>query len=222
MTSLNERFLTFLDDEKPVPDRRPVQGTLAIVGGILTLALCVGIALLWSKLYASPLFPLGLWLIGWGAAQLFQTQRERGLSVRVREIAAQGQRVNGYLIRASDALYRPGSKKHHCQVLISFQPEVSGDREYMQYLSQRWAEQTMRREHPIRYRRQKLPLALTDGSPVYCCDLFVHPGLLSSGYLTSAILPCVAEFGDRGGIELVPYWLLFPYVESPLGQRQQV
>ncbi|WP_395141240.1 hypothetical protein [Armatimonas sp.] len=222
MISLNERFLMFLDDEKPVLDRRPLQGALAIAGGILTLALCVSIALLWSKLYASPLFPLGLWLMGWGVAQFFQIQRERRLSVRVREIAAQGQRVNGYLIRASDALYRPSSKKHHCQVLISFQPEVSGDREYMQYLAQRWAEQTTRREHPVRYRRQKLPLALTDGSPVYCCDLSVHPGFLSSGYLTSTILPCVAEFGDKGGIELVPYWLLFPYVESPLSQRQRV
>lgn len=222
MTSLNERFLMFLDGEKPVQDRRPLWGLAGIIVGFLTLALGGGVVLFGSKVYAAPLFPMGLWLICWGIRLLYQARCDGKHSKRVREIIVQGQRVNGYLVRASDALYRPGSTVQPCQVLISFQPEVAGDREYMQHLAQRWAEQTSSRERRLRSRRRKLPLSLTDGSPVYCCDLFVHPSLLASGYLTSSILPCLAEFGDEGGIELVPYWLLFPYVESSLGQRQRV
>ncbi|MBB6052516.1 hypothetical protein [Armatimonas rosea] len=222
MNNLNDRFLTFLDDEKHVPDRRPVWGMLAIVGGLLTLLLGVATALLWRRLFAAPLFPLGIWLGCWGCWQLLTRQRDRWLARRVREIAETGQRVNGYLVRASDSLYRPGSQAQPCQVLISFQNEVASDAEYMQYLAQRWAEKTPSRERRRRYRRVKLPHSLTDGSTVYCCDLFVHPGLLASGYLTSSVLPCLAEPGDQGGLELVPYWLLFPYVEVPQGQRQRL
>ena len=219
MTSLNERFLTFLEEEKPVEDRRSARGVVALLGGIFVLTLCVALAQLWRKLVAAPFLPVALWLMGWGLWQFMMVRRARWHALRVREIVVQGQRVNGFLVRASDGLYRPGSTVQHCQVLISFQPEVSGDREYMQHLAQRWAEQTSSREPRPLYRRRPLPLSLTDGSPVYCCDLFVHPGLLASGYLTSNVLPCIAELGEDGGIELVPYWLLFPYVESPLSQQ---
>lgn len=222
MQSLNDRFLTFLDTEKPVQDRRPLRGLLGIVSGLLALALGVIVALLWRKLFAAPFFPLGLWLIAWGGWQWVARSRDRWLARRVYEIVENGQRVNGYLVRASDALYRPGSRPQPCQVLISFQNEVAGDREYMQHLAQRWAEQTTTAKRYGRYRRTQLPFNLTDGSTIYCCDLYVHPGLLSSGYLTGSVLPCLAEFGDTGGIELVPYWLLFPYVETPLHQRQRV
>ena len=222
MTSLNERFVAYLDDAKPLVDNRPQRGMASIVAGILTLGIAVALALLWRKLAAAPFFPLGLWLITWGTWQFYAVRRDQALAQRVREIAERGQRVNGYLVRASDALYRHGSRVQPCQVLISFQPEVSGDKDYMLHLAQRWAEQTRDRDRKARYRRRKLPLNLTDGSEVYCCDLFLHPGMLSSGYLTSMVLPCIAEFGDQGGIELIPYWLLFPYVESPLSQGQHV
>jgi hypothetical protein len=222
MHSLNDHFLEFLDEEKSVPDYRPLRGTLALVSGVLLLALGVAVALLWRRLIAAPLFPLGFWLLLWGSWQFLTRNRDRWLARRVREIAESGERVNGYLVRAPDSLYRPGSRPQPCQVLMSFQNEVAGDREYMQHLAQRWAEATHGRERKTRYRRTKLPLALTDGSTVYCCDLFVHPGLLTAGYLTGSVLPCIAEFGDEGGIELIPYWLLFPYLESPLGQRQRV
>jgi hypothetical protein len=222
MTSLNERFLAFLDDEKPVADLRPRRGALGILGGLLLIVAGVAVAQLWRRMFAAPLFPLGVWLLSWGISQLIQTRRERKQAARVRQIVTHGERATGFLVRASDALYRPGSKVQSCQVLISFQPEVAGDREYMLHLAKRWAEQTSSRERQSRGRRRKLPLSLTDGSTVYCCDLFIHPGLLASSYLTGSVLPCVAEPGDEGGIELVPYWLLFPYVESPLGQRQRV
>lgn len=222
MTSLNERFVTFLENEKAAPDSRPRRGALALTLGLLTLLCSVLISLSWRRLYGAPLAPLGLWLIGWGGAQLWLRRRDRQLAVRVREVAAHGHRVNAYVVHAPDALYRPGSRVQSCQVLISFQPEVGGDREYMQYLAHRWADQTRERQRPVRYRRRALPLELTDGSTVYCCDLFVHPGLLSSGYLSSSLLPCLAQEGETGGIELVPYWLLFPYITSAQGEGQRV
>ncbi len=222
MTSLNERFVAFLDDTKPAVDKRGLWGTLGIVVGVLILGLALGFALLWHKLLAAPFLPLGLWLVGWGTWQFIDIRRDRAYARRLREIAQQGQRINGYLVRASDSLYHTGSRVQPCQVLISFQPEVSGDKDYMLHLAQRWAEQTRDRDRKVRYRRRKLPLSLTDGSDVYCCDLFIHPGMLSSGYLTGMVLPCIAEFGDQGGIELIPYWLLFPYVESSLSQSQHV
>jgi hypothetical protein len=222
MTSLTERFTAYLDDAKPITDNRPTRGIVGIVAGILTLGVAVVLAYYWRRLVAAPFFPLGLWLMGWGVWQLVSVRRDQRLAATVRRIVERGQRVNAYVVRAHDSLYRPGSHVQPCQVLISFQPEVSGDKDYMLHLAQRWAEQTRDRDWKVRYRRHQLPLTLTDGSEVYCCDLFLHPGMLSSGYLTSMVLPCVAEYGEQAGIELIPYWLLFPYVESPLSQRQWV
>ena len=222
MTSLNDRFVAYLDDAKPLIENRPRRGIASIVAGIVTLGIAVALALLWRKLVSAPFFPLGAWLIAWGAWQFVAVKQDKALAQRVREIAERGQRVNGYLVRAHDSLYRPGSRVQPCQVLISFQPEVSSDKDYMVHLAQRWAEQTRDRDRKVRYRRHKLPLTLTDGSEIYCCDLFIHPGMLSSGYLTGTMLPCIAEYGDQGGIELVPYWLLFPYVTNPISQGQHV
>ena len=222
MTNLNERFVTFLANEKAVLDPRPRKGVLGISVGILLLAMCVLLCTFWRRLFGAPLLPIGLWLIGWGALQLRLHQRDRHLGQRVHAIASQGHRVNAYLVHAPDALYRPGSRVQSCRVLISFQPEVAGDREYMQHLAIRWSEATKERERRVRYRRRQLPLELTDGSLVYCCDLFVHPGLLAAGYLTSSLLPCLAMEGERGGIELIPYWLLFPYITTAQGEGQRV
>ena len=222
MTSLNERFVTFLSNEKAVLDPRPRKGALGICFGVFVLCLSVLLYCFWRRLFGAPLFPVGLWLVGWGATQLWLRRRDRQLAVRVHEIASHGHRVNAYLVHAPDALYKPGSRIQACKVLISFQPEVGGDREYMQYLANQWASSTKEHERGKRDRRRQLPLVLTDGSTVYCCDLYVHPGLLAAGYLTSSILPCLAEEGDSGGIELIPYWLLFPYVATAQGEGQRV
>lgn len=222
MTSLNERFVTFLANEKLVPDPRPRNGALGIVFGVLVLTAALLLYCFWRRLFGAPLFPVGLWLVGWGVTQLWLRQRDRHLASRVHEIASHGHRVNAYVVHAPDALYKPGSRIQSCQVLISFQPEVGGDREYMQYLANQWACSTKENERRKRDRRKQLPLTMTDGSLVYCCDLFIHPGLLSAGYLTSSMLPCLAEKGENGGIELIPYWLLFPYVATAHGESQRV
>jgi len=215
MTRLNEQFLTFLETGKAVADPRPRRGRIALLAGGALVAVASFLCVSGPFFVGLALIPLALWLMVWGAAQYALAHQAQQRAVRVRQVGQHGKRVAGYLVRAHEDLYRPGSRVLPCQVLISFQPEVSGDRDYMHHLAQRWAEQTTDHERPVRYRRRRLPLALTDGSTVYCCDLFVPPALLTSGYLTGTVLPCLAEEGESGGIELVPYWLLFPYSTAP-------
>lgn len=211
MTSLNERFLAFLEEGTAPPPSRSWRGPLAVVAGALLLGTAFVVASNVRRLYAAPLFSLGAWMLLRGLYSMVRTVLQKRLAERVRQTVARGQRVNAFIVRAPDGLYRPGSIVRPCQVLISFQPEVSGDRKYMEYLCRRWAGQIRDREGYRRNRRARLPRRLTDGSTVYCCDLYIHPALLASGYLTSSVLPCIAEEGAQGGIELVPYWLLFPY-----------
>lgn len=215
MTSLNQRYLTFLDTGKISVDPRPTRGRVALVLGALVLSIASFLCAEGPLLVGVALLPLALWGMGWGIGQFVQVAQARRLAEQVRWIGEAGERVTGYIVRAHEGLYRPGSRVLSCQVLLSFQPEVARDRDYMHHLAQRWAEQTSDRERPVRYRRRRLPLSITDGSTIYCCDLFISPALLTSGYLTGSMLPCLAEPGESGGIELVPYWLLFPYSTTP-------
>ena len=219
MTSLNQRYLEFLDQGKTPHDPRPRRGRIMAVASSTLLVFASLLCAYGPFLLGIALIPMALWGIGWGVAQYIQAAQSRQRALRVRALAEQGHRVTGFVVRAHEGLYRPGSKGLPCQVLVRFQPEVSGDRDYMHHLAQRWAERSSPRERFLPYRRQRLPLSLTDGSTVYCCDLFVPPALLASGYLTTTTLPCLAEEGERGGIELIPYWLLFPYAQASVGHR---
>jgi hypothetical protein len=222
MSSLNERFLEFLAEGKALPAPRPWRGVLALLIGALLFLAALFIATNHRRLFAAPLFPMSLWFFSRGVLALFRMALTQSLAQRTRRVAENGQRLSAYLVRSHDALYRPGSEVRPCQVLISFQPEVGGDQEYMRHLARRWAGTIRSSERYKRSRRVRLPHKLTDGSVVYCCDLFVHPGLIATNYLTGQILPVLAEDGERGGIELVPYWLLFPYIELNIGDRQSV
>src|SRR5439155_8757202 len=57
----------------------------------------------------------------------------------------------------------------------------------------------------VPYRRVRLPANLTDGRVVYAADLWIRRRYLPGGFLSDERrLPCIAEPGDEGAIEMLP------------------
>ncbi|MBC8135129.1 MAG: hypothetical protein H8F28_04475 [Fibrella sp.] len=169
----------------------------------------------------------GLLLIGRALLLMHTMVRRAQLYGRRKQIARKGELVKGYVVHCASALLRPGPEAAlPCRVLFSFQSEVGADIRYMRYLSTRVAEmkdKLPRGDMDKQYiaalasettasanRRYLLPLSFTDGSAVYLADLFVSRAHLPGGYLHSDALPCLAEPGPTGGIEMMPEWLLDP------------
>jgi hypothetical protein len=58
------------------------------------------------------------------------------------------------------------------------------------------------------HRRYTLPAHLTAGRSIYAADVWIHRPFLQDGYFSeqqSRFLPCLAESGSMGGIELIPH-----------------
>jgi hypothetical protein len=60
-------------------------------------------------------------------------------------------------------------------------------------------------ERFVRDRRRRLPGSMTDGRPIFLCDLLAHRPFLRGGVLADTPLRCVAEAGPTGRIELCPF-----------------
>lgn len=215
MEPLRQRFLTYLDERDALPEQHP-SGPLAV--GVLVLlvaaALFLAVSFPYHQLLAAPLVPLGvLWLFQ-GALRLWQLRDSKQLRAGVRRVVTQGEPVAAYMVRADERLKRPGKEKRSCIALITFEPDAARDAEWLQHLAQKAAETLPRRIRFDRYRRQRLPDNRTDGYAVYLVDLEVMPSYLENGYLTGTPLPCLAEPGEIGGIELIPHWLIFPIGDS--------
>jgi hypothetical protein len=211
MEPLRQRFLTYLEERDALPRPYP-SGPLAV--GILVL--CVALALFlavsfpYHRLLAAPLVPLGaLWLLQ-GILGLWQTREAQRLQAGVRHVVESGMPVAAYLIRADERLKHPGTETHGCFALITFEADAARDSEWLLHLARNAEDLLPRRRKLTRYRRQRLPERRTDGYAVYLVDLEVAPVYLAGGYLAGAPLPCMAEPGETGGVELIPHWLIFP------------
>lgn len=145
-----------------------------------------------------------------GIALLRQDYRKRS------HIAANWRPVSAVLVQANPGLFRSGLLDLPCLVVFSFEDL---DYEILNRISERVAalknggqtEQERAEIAPllappaVRSRRKALPLSLTDGRTVYVADLFVNRRYLEKGYLTHRTLPCFAEPGVEGGLDMMPY-----------------
>ena len=220
--TLNARFVQYLD--RLYPARALWHSRLyALVGAGLSLGLVAGGVALGSPAFAwlvLPILAAAAVRLVWDGRQIRNTQERL---TRQRQIAASGMPVTGYLVEADETLLSPGADDLPCLVLFSFQPEVGNDLGYMGYIARRV--QSLKGTFPAdpdsqyvasltapippeMHRRRPLPPSFTDGSTVYCADLWVRRAYLKTGCLTSTRLPCLAEASEGGGIELIPVWLL--------------
>jgi hypothetical protein len=235
--SLNERFVAYLDQLYAPRDHRRryilaglCLGTIIVVA-VLALALVRDVQAIW------PILPLGVLLIGRAIAGLQNFRSTRHRFERLRTVVRRGLPVTGYLVQANATLFKPGGETLPCLVLFSFQPEVEGDADYMRHLADRiyalknttpsdtdgrYIAGLTTDERAVPYRRRRLPYSFTDGSTIYCADLWVKRAYLPGGYLRTNALPCLAEPGETGGIELVPAWLLTETEEMALPDRRPV
>ena len=130
--------------------------------------------------------------------------------------------VLAVLVQANQGLFRTGLLDLPCLVLFTFEPleyaALNDLAERMGALKN--TEQTdadlqavaamVTQEAAVRYRRRPLPVSFTGGPTVYAADLFIVRRYLELGYLTHRLLPCFAEPGTTGGLELMPWQVASP------------
>lgn len=224
VANLNARFLEHLEDTRPQNAGKRRAALLGFASGIAMLIGALAAALSRDFLLAWPLLPVGLVLAirGWRSLQRLHAVEKRFAGLLT--IGLRGVPVTGYLVQANEALFQPGTETSlPALVLFSFQPEVDGDVGYMSSLARRvyrlkntqfpdadssYVASLTTNEQAVPYRRRALPLSFTDGSTIYCADLWIQRSDLRGGCLTASQLPCLAEPGESGGIELVPAFLL--------------
>jgi hypothetical protein len=181
--------------------------------------------------------PVALIVLFHGARAVRRHSNSRADADELRSVIRKGVPVTGYIVWAHEGLYKEGVDALPCRVLFSTDNMLESDVDYMRHLARnvfalsdkghddnemRQVARLSTDTHYVRYRRQRLPLTLTDGSPVYCADLWVPRAYLPEGYLMTDMLPCLAEPGPVGGMELVPYWLLSaPTAIAPPRRRPQ-
>jgi hypothetical protein len=139
---------------------------------------------------------------------------------RMRERDAR--RVDAQLVQANSALFSPGEEGYPCLVLITFDrhaprelleevAELMGDVKNtkpadpdLRVLADIVTDETYHYHH-----RDSLPLSVTEGYELFAAGLWLHRPFLRHGYIrgqSTRVLPCLAEPGPTGGIELLPYF----------------
>lgn len=219
-TSVNARFLAYLQQVyAPRDPRRLSVMTASIIAAALLLALAA-LALIKEVHAVWPLLPLGVALVVRGALALHRRLGTRHRLIRVRDVIESGVPVTGYLVQANSALFCPGTDNLSCLALFSLQPEVGEDAHYMRHLAARvysykntepltgegrYLASLTSDAEPVLYRRRMLPFSLTDGSTVFCADVWVNRAYIKNGYLSDDTLPLLAA--PTEGVELIPWWL---------------
>jgi hypothetical protein len=232
---LNERYAAYLDQlYAPRGHRRWYVFAGLTLGALILIGVLV-LALLFEMHAAWPFLPLGLVLVGRGIIALQGIRQARQQFQHLRNVVKNGVPVTAYVVQAHEGLLKPGGGPLPCLVLFSFQQEVESDSEYMRYLAERLFSykgtapddaasrhlaSLVTDEQPIPYRRRRLPHAFTDGSTIYCADLWVKRTYLKGGYIRGTTLPCLAEPGEVGGLELIPAWLLTASEEMEIAERR--
>lgn len=155
-----------------------------------------------------------------GPAEADYQQVRRILEQQIAEVAQRGTRVIGALVQANMALYDPGPEDLPCLVLISFEPQFQQHPEWLSELALHiysfkgreftnpeaaYVSSLTTDEIAERHRRRRLPDSFTRGACVYAADLWIYRSFLPRGFVLShERLPCVAEPGEQGRIELLP------------------
>jgi hypothetical protein len=221
---VNRRFAAHLDHVQAQNARRQRRfwGIVALGTAGFGTAITIG---WWNELPYLCLALLGA-AAGFGGRAAFLYRGYRAQSrrdARLRALVQNGTVVDAYLIQACSALFRPQDEALPSLVLFTFQPEVAAEPEYLRHLARRvFSLKSTRQpdvdgrfvagltteERGVPGRRRQLPLSFTDGSVIYCADLWVQPAHLKGGCLEGNVLHCIAEPGATGGVELVPWWLL--------------
>lgn len=221
---LNARFAAHLDKTLTLPTRRRI-----VLTGLGTAAACLFALLslyigLVNQSRTADLFLVGVVATFYAGRELVQALAAQKNQELMRCVVQNGVPVTAYLVQANQLLFSPGRfASLPCLVLFSFQPEVAGDADYMAALAQKvfrykntkqagTDEQTIAHlttdERAVFYRRRKLPFSFTDGSTVYCADLWIKRAYVPGGFLQSRQIMCLAEPGEPGGLEQVPSFLL--------------
>lgn len=193
------------------------------LGCMAILTLLYLVLLIWFKeSMTSSAYPLSLPLIVAGWQYGVRKQRyHMKLS-----LAQTGVPVWVTLIQANEALFRKGAKGQvlPCLVVLAFDPRLEQNEEWIFTLARRItalqrfptpappdlaAVTSIVKANENRaefHRRQRLPPSFTGvASPVYAADLFIKRADLPAGMLTQARLPCIAQPGESGMIELLPW-----------------
>jgi hypothetical protein len=144
------------------------------------------------------------------------TERARA---RLRKVEQDGGvDVPGAVVLAHRGLYDAGEDDLPARVLVSFHRDADDGylRELARYIGtlkgtspqgrmKRDLAKLVDDERAVRYRRKELPLAATDGVPVYACDVWVHRPFLRKTCLSNRIVPCLAVRGLKGACEVLPH-----------------
>ena len=80
-----------------------------------------------------------------------------------------------------------------------------------------WCQQLMGDLKFTLNRRRKVPSTLTNGIPVYACDLWIMSNFLKSGTVSHPVIPCMAEPGRHGRINVMPWWIALDEPAPTLG-----
>jgi hypothetical protein len=219
--ALRQRYGAYIADQTRTPFLKRYGQEATMIFMVVGLTICVLLERTNTRLL---LLPGGLTLI----RSIRSIRKKSAPDVR-RKLAETGIPVWGVLVQANQMLFQPGDTDLPCLVLFSFEP-LGGQIATMQRLAHRvfafkGTQQTdpdlayianlTTDERAYRYRRRQLPLSFTGGATIYCADLFVQRSCLASGYLMGRVLPCLAEPGDSGVLELLPWWMASPQDDRP-------
>jgi hypothetical protein len=126
--------------------------------------------------------------------------------------------VRAALIQANIELFAPGQEDQPCLVLFSFDERI-GEEELLELANRVFAlKNTTPKQHDLAfvaslttdersvyYGRDPLPRSFAGRREYYVSHLNIHRPFLPNGYLVERILDCIAEPGERGMIELLPW-----------------
>lgn len=219
--AINQRYLEYLNRRAASPFARLPEACVLALGAVAFRILVEAVtARLWGQIALSFLL-FGAAILAYSvalSARALHTQQEK----TVRRVLSSGVPVMTVLVQANGLLYRRGPFALPCLVLFTFDPDYGQDADYMENLARRvyhlkdthqvvpdlqYVVALVTDEEAERYRRRPLPVSFTGGPLVYAADLWVKRKYLRGGYLSGPWLPCIAEPGQEGGLELVPWWL---------------
>jgi hypothetical protein len=140
----------------------------------------------------------------------------------IQAIQPRGVHRQAALVQANNQLWEPGDVTLPALVLISFErgsdvmstlhdlaAEAAAlkSRRRPRDRDEQWVGDALRDEEAFYHRRRRLPRSFTGGRVVYLADLWMPRRYLRNGVLGRVReFPVLAEPGDEGGLELLPYW----------------
>jgi hypothetical protein len=126
--------------------------------------------------------------------------------------------VRTALVMANADLFAAGPKDLPCRVLFTFDDRVSDDELTdlagrtcdLKYTSpperdRAFVAELTTDETFYYYRRDRLPRSFAGRQDVFVASLHIHRPFLPDGYIIDRILPCLAEPGESGMLELLPF-----------------